>query len=475
MSAALPSLPPELLDHITGFMPNRAHLSNLSRTCRTLHTKTRKQLYESYRNIHLVWEGNASTVKKHEAGTIRTTKSPRIDCLLRTILENPELAEQITSVSFQSIGFGHESYAPRPILLERLPAHDIESIVSLIRGTTMSADNWRYGLENDDPNASIALLLWACPNLTDLDIGVDFIRANLYLQGVLWMLPDSMIPPHFGSTRAICNIRSVALGTREDHDADRATAHESNWRLRHPLSWRCFLPFLLHSPLQVATMNMLASITTDALDDMDKLPVCETLKTLRLLDASATPEGVGNLLACTPNLTKLEYEYCMPYDAHLRRQHLGETLGHVKKKLEHFRFYVYIMGPSENIDNYVIGQCPLQDFPVLSTLHISPHILLSWFPPEAQSLGDALPKHLKALCLNGDFAIAESNEWMGPELIQIASDFIEGGEWRAYTPELKAFYVENLKEDEWLEPDEVTTLRELCERNGLVYEDRTGF
>jgi hypothetical protein len=462
MPARLDTLPQELLDNILSYLPDctdRAHISN---SCKSLHAKTIQSLYKS---IHLVWHGNAASTADGEKR--RTTRSPRLDILLATLLERPDLASQIDSVNVEAIGFRHGSSGwTKPCLLTAPSKHNVGCVIGVLKRAKFQETKWRPALERNDLDAILALFLWSCPNVSNLRIGIDLVRNNYYLGDILWAILPS---PHQDFQQGCRNVHKIAVGTRTDYHRDYADP-EKTWvqGLDSKLDWRCYMSFLWFPFLNEAQMNLDDGMTVKAFEMMGHSPTCSQLKRLQLPDSSVRPEILTKVLACTPNLTSLEYEYCMKYNTTLWCENLVRALDHVKNTLEHLKFTMRIMDLTKSVYNYVEGRCQLENFPKLVSLHISPSLLLGWKGDTTLRLGDVLPKSLKAVCLTDDLNMAETFDWFDA-LVPVCSAFIEEELWKVYTPQLETIFITKPVDDEFLLPEEEAVMIDLCDRNGLKF------
>jgi hypothetical protein len=73
--------------------------------------------------------------------------------------------------------------------------------------------------------------------------------------------------------------------------------------------------------------------------------------------------------------------------------------------------------------------------------------------PSDTVLARALPRGLQELFLIGNDNDKQSGEWRVEEVVQPVTDFVEGQNWRRYTPNLQRLYVANLLEDDGLEQE----------------------
>jgi hypothetical protein len=89
--------------------------------------------------------------------------------------------------------------------------------------------------------------------------------------------------------------------------------------------------------------------------------------------------------------------------------------------------------------------------------------------PSDTLLARALSRGLQELFLIGNDNDKQSGEWRVEEVVQSVTDFVGGGNWRRYTPNLQRLYVANLFEDDGLEQECKDRLAAVVEQNDLEY------
>jgi hypothetical protein len=177
-----------------------------------------------------------------------------------------------------------------------------------------------------------------------------------------------------------------------------------------------------------------------------------------------TPDRLARLLPCTPALKKLDYEYWTTDKEFPVCESLSTAFDVIKSTLEHLRFVCHIKSPTVCAKFLVDGACHFHGFPVLSSLHLSPTVLLGCKPFFAPRIEEVIPPSLKELCFADD---SLGNAWDAKELTSVLYDFIEG-DWGATAPELQRVYIAN--NNRWFDETGENYLQNLCEENGLQYE-----
>jgi hypothetical protein len=478
-------LPQELLEHIFSHITAKQDISNLSRTCKALHAKTTEHLYK---NITMKWQAIHPTrpltvFNQHAAQSLRP------NFLLQTILAKPEYAQSITSIKLQSMGIGgywsswdtfprrkkplekrKPDIAPTwTVAMQRLVTDVVRKIALEEQrddhgdGFAVSNQSWCDSIFMYDLDATIALLIWICPNLVSLDLGFHIGDDVLFLPRLLEKL--SFIGS--GLQAPGChNLRKITLGRMRiagEDEEESGIWTRVQWTHSH-MDWRGYWAFFWCQNIQEIEMNLKDEITCEGFRELVSPPICSTLATLRLRESTVTPDRLARLLLCTPALKKLDYEYWTADKEFLVCESLSTAFSVVKSTLEHLRFVCHIKSPTVCAKSLVDGACHFHDFPVLSSLHLSPTVLLGCKPFFAPRIKEVVPPSLKELCFADD---SLGNAWDAKELTSVLYDFIEG-DWGATAPRMQRVYVTN--DNHWFDETGENHLRNLCEANGLEYD-----
>jgi len=476
-------LPQELLENVLSYLPSSQDVSNLSRTCKALHAKTVAHLYS---NISMEWQVVQATRQLTVAG-VDVLQALRPNLLLQTILANPAYAQSITALKLQSTGLGnfwyssfnyprrreplekrHPDVAPNWTNAKQRLALDAVRNVGLEwhhRGRedpfAVSGCSWYEAILMYDLDATMALLVWMCPNLVSLDLGFHIGDDVVYLPEVLWRMSSAGAESQALGCR---KLRNVHLGhVHIDNEEEQPSDRWSRVRCLHPhLDWRGYWAFFWCPNIQKIEMSLMDETAYAGFQKATPLPVCSTLTILRLGESSVKPDTLAKLLSCTPALRKLDYEYWVRDQAFITVDcaSLSAAFNSVKNTLEHLRFFCQMHSPG-SVDVY--GKCHLRDYPVLSHLHVSPAVILGDDASLWPRIEAVMPSSLEELCFVDDDLL---EFWSPKELIPLLDDFFQG-DWRARTPKLQRVYATDNKS--WLDAYGTDYLRLLSERNGLEH------
>jgi hypothetical protein len=138
MASPLQALPQELLDNVTHHLTKNADLAALSQTCRELHGRTIKTVYET---ITMVWPDEITDLLSQHG-----RRPPRVDLLLQTLIKHP-----------QYIG----------------------------------AEEVKRAIKDDSVGIMVALVLWHCPNLLDLRLEAALVSQHSFHTRPFW---DKLLP-----------------------------------------------------------------------------------------------------------------------------------------------------------------------------------------------------------------------------------------------------------------------------------------
>ncbi|ORY00889.1 hypothetical protein BCR34DRAFT_102523 [Clohesyomyces aquaticus] len=147
-----------------------------------------KTLEFVYNNITMVWKGNALTTSY--GGYFETVVSPRIDLLLRTILETlqvkvlekkPSYTRWISTSHLLAEGFERNQISFTPSLPEQSP-----SVGEVLREVMQNRDSaWsdivHAAISHVSVDAFIALFLGSCTNLKSITLGFSLVKNNSFI------------------------------------------------------------------------------------------------------------------------------------------------------------------------------------------------------------------------------------------------------------------------------------------------------
>ena len=389
-------LPQELLEIVLSYLPPSQDVLNLSRTCKALHAKTIAHLYS---NINMQWQAGHAT-RPLTVADEDVVHALRPNFLLQTILAEPAYAQSITALKLQSTGLGvccyscfgdprrreplekrHPNVAPTWTNAKQRLALNAVRNARLEwhhrgRGDAFAVGgcSWYEAILMYDLDATMALLVWMCPNLASLDLGFHIGDDVVYLPEVMWKLSSAGAEPQALGCRKLRNVHlgHVHIAGEEEQPSDRW----SRVRYLHPhLDWWGYWALFWCPNIQKIELGLMDEIAHAGFQKATSLPVCSTLTTLRLGESSMKPDTLAKLLSCTPALRRLDYEYWVRDQAFITVDcaSLSAALNSVKSTLEHLRFFCQLHSPG-SVD--VHENCDFRDYPVLSSLHVSPAVIL---------------------------------------------------------------------------------------------------
>lgn len=428
MPRSLGDLPQELLEAIMTNIRHHADLSSLSRTSKKLHHRTSRTLYT---NITMVWRGQyaAHADSRYHSSKVRQRRdAPTIDKLLRTLLEQPLLAEHLVSMDLESRGYRSSriKYSPpkEHLLFEKvfdtshtglirkafdeIPIGDSDFVKRLIDGVL-----------GHDLDAIIVLMLLKCHNLKHLAMDINIFRRNIYMSQIL----AKLLPG--GGPRPLPYLRTIKLGTTLLED-------ETAYHLYENRSWTCpsnilrlsdYLPIFYISGLREATLCLPEVPYEITFEWPLSPPQLASLTALHLTDSMLHPESLHHILCVTPQLVTFTYEVwhdCGRFDAGA----IPSALLHVRSTLQHLKINIEHLVDKGNgtlgyyIGDWVIGYCSLRNMLHLKTIAIPVCFLLGWTRMDAPALADVLPPNVTVLELWGDLDDADEYDWNDGDLLK---------------------------------------------------------
>lgn len=459
--ASLVTLPQEIIDEIiSGLAQNE--ISRLSMTCQKMRKATKEALF---RNVTMVWRGDESSSQK--------TSIPRIDCLLRTFVENPQLATYVSIINVQEVGYRKTSRrggTPQlpGIVVSKDYAESVQQILDDIDCIEpQSKKRLKEGVLSNSFDAVIALVLLLCPNITTLELGLDILVDNEYLPHIF---------EYFGlntTSRKSAHLESMQdlrLGTSMYPEEDSFT-----FLVRYPQTISGKMPQLnTYLPLFYLSNLKHLEVSLPGLPKGQEFvwpastpPQLMALTSLRLHACSISPEILRQMLAATPSLTNLYYDCWLEasaFDASM----LETALGLVKNTLENLEVNLQFWSrdsvqPYEYKATWVRGTCSTRHMSALTTLSIPLMVLSGWKPDSGWSLADTIPSNLQHLTIFGDCGYYDGYGWEEEDLLQEFDAFFGEGRWKTLCPNLQEF---RFTHSDW---DSATELEELCLRNGVIF------
>ncbi|KAI9877136.1 MAG: hypothetical protein M1830_004711 [Pleopsidium flavum] len=443
-------LPVELWDLILHHVAQK-DLATLNSVCETLHILTEPLLYAEIR-----WtEGEPSEVSQ---------RSPRIHLLLRSILNRPELAFHIKHAHFRSyFVFMHWE---QPNLIPSLWQDDgvgsgftpkeMATAEGLIeRAKLCPKKEWREELQRGASDVIIAILLSQLSKLERLDLEVPGQTDERPLVGsifrqALTSAPSALGLPRFESLKAV----DVSVDGRNIY---------------------CFHP-KIDFDTQVASLFDLPAVESLTISWLapeppiwpGRQPITPTLTTLIFKNSRLDENILGQLLAATPNLKRLEcpLAYDVEIDEYCRCAKLRSALEQIETTIESLTISVKFWSSGEKDETWglypgVVGSIgSMKEYTRLKHLEMPLVVLLGWYPDYAPWLWDVLPEQLETICCRDDMTIFETYKWSREEMLEEFTDYLSGASV------LKEFTL-SLREARWGERYD-SELRQVCEAAGVA-------
>jgi hypothetical protein len=468
-AASLPSLPQELVDKITSLLSRRADVSSLSMTSKNVRAATVEYLFQ---DITMVWYEDSGVERMGDDPVQNSI--PRIDCLLRTLLENPQFADYVSTIDLQIAGYRASRYHKLPHK-PPLPTMAASTSYTLLVDNalcrvglhrTVIHEKMRYGVLNNEFDAVVALVLLMCPKMTSLTLGLDILLYNKFLSTVLgYALPGD-------EPSALGQLKTLKLGRNT-----LATEETTVFRVRWPRKWpgntldlHAYLPLFYLPTLQDVEISLPwlpygMSFAWPLLPP----PNLASLHTLHLPECSIQPEVLHNILLSTPNLTRLKYNCWMFYTTRFDASAFAAALELVKNTLMHLEVRLEFwsnetIGPGEDEEHkYVENECTLKNMVALETLSIPTCVLAGWWNDTARAFTDVLPPNVISVQLVDDCFWYESFDWQQDQLMAALRAFLGHEQRGMNTPRLKEIRVAYTN---WEEDQE---LLHLCRQNRLAF------
>lgn len=460
-SALFNIIPQEIVDSILESLPDGKDRLHLSTTSRALRAKTRKKAYES---LELFWEGNATESEIREESS-KTLQAPRLDLLIRTLVEDTQLAENVLKLELQAAGFrGLSGLWFKPSQLAILEANSLHQLAARSGLDWQDMEGFATALGEGDTDAFIALLLSVLPGLTTLTVGLDVIRKTRFLPQVL----SRLISPR--ANKLCQKVKRICLGPQFNNEDP--YRFDRIRRLPRMLDWRNYLSYLFLPDLEELEMNLLEPVAQQGLRLLPCIPQVQNLRTLQLIESTIKPSTLGQLLSGAPSLARLDYEFSFSYSRYLDCAELIASLQHVRLTLQRLSFVCYVfsldtLGPEGQEMEYVVDCASFANFPRLEILHISPCVLFGWTRQGAPLLEKLLPHQLSHLHLSNEFQFYELYDWNPATLTEYLDHSFAGQNWRHGSYQLRELCVTN--KNVWFSDSERDVTDALCQRHAVKF------
>lgn len=423
---SLVSLPQELFEMITSRLPDLKDLSALSKTSKVIRAAIIPLIYKK---ISMVWTGTwidaVFTSRKH----------PRIDLLIRSLIERPDYVDLIRKINLGATGHRSEGYNVKPNLEFASPLTlESKSRVRevLLRCGIANEDRLSLAVEENDAHGIGAFLLLLCHKVKIINFGIDFILGNPFLTDVLRC---AVLGKSSTGESAFQNLRYLSLGCAWENDWRAPLLHvtrpESVPSI-HSYLLLFYLPNLIAIQMNLPDRELINKQQSNFSWPIPLAPSCSLLQELRLPASTIPPSSLDEILKCTPNLITLEYG-CVQENGTIDAEAISVSLHKIRKTLKELKIKARAWDGTISST----GFCYLKDFPVLEFLAIDTFILVGRDPNTAPAMADLLPANLITLRFNEDVWPDSDTTWYQPRLSRFLASFIVDQRYKRVTPRLE--------------------------------------
>ncbi|RDW74901.1 hypothetical protein BP6252_06043 [Coleophoma cylindrospora] len=403
--ANLASLPTETIEHIL-LCTTQKDMISLSRTNKLFHRVTTSRIFET---VELKLQSLDQACLDRVRG--------RLYLLLRSILENPALAELLRSFSLSAFGntfSGPISRVNQPE--EFLTAREEQIAVNVISQTNLATEKaaWIRSLREREVDSVVALILALSPNLRFLGLDINFFPPP----GVPIL---SMVLKHMfvkdSSSWALCSLqqlKTLELKIPPPYSEP-------------PIEFSGFLECCYAPAIHDVTTTLPKSWR---LAQLGQRPQFSSLRHLKLRHTQAMAGQLRELLSSTPNLQSLQYDfYCIVdsggvNDAYVYGSAISRAIEEVKSSLVKLVLSITMAARtateiSAGLRWGIRGQmASLQQFERLQYLEVPLALLLGWSPQLAPALDDILPRSIQNLYITGHLDDFSNWEWTADDTLQ---------------------------------------------------------
>jgi hypothetical protein len=267
-------------------------------------------------------------------------------------------------------------------------------------------------------------------------------------------------------------LRSVQIDRHVDATKPVSMADER--RLARDLDWRFFFLFFKCAAIRDIDKYIQDTVAVMGLEELPMSLHAPSLRYLRLHKTSVLPTTLAEMLKWTPQLFRLEYEFCFRHNRRLDMRDLRKALLGVRKSLEHLAFTPQMVPcKCHTIKNlYAHGHCSVADFPVLETLHIPIWALVGWEPNNAPPLHAVLPSGLQCLCLRDTHTLngLDLFRWRAPAVLHYLAVELGGDDSERCSSSLRSITVVGAVTVSGFSGEDEQAFQRACQRRGLTCE-----
>lgn len=246
------------------------------------------------------------------------------------------------------------------------------------------------------------------------------------------------------------------------------------------------LPFFYHPSLELLSAPLPTSMGVSGLSPpptvwpTTTLPVC-TVRILDLHASRAKAAPLGFIVAQTPHLQSLHYEYCPWMEAWPEERLDCAEVRHVLQSLIHTLTDLTISlrtfsSRADEVEEGVVwieggrGIGSLVFLSRLIKLEIAISVLFSWKGDAGLGLKDVLPYSPKDMCIRDDCFSHPGNVYSEERIVEEIQSWIGSETWKRCNPKLKCVGLRLCKSTghNWSKESR-KTIMDLCEQEGLEF------
>ena len=300
-------------------------------------------------------------------------------------------------------------------------------IFAIISGLARSAatageeEQWTEDAEHGNSDLFQALLISQFPNLTQMTIGYDHLSYFWYVAQMF--------------ERVLCSEKAIN-GLSKFHHLKRVDVcvdmtYKEFRGLNHDLAY--LLPFFYLPSIQYLRM-IIPRFTTDVLWPTTR-PCTKSLTSLSLKGSGASEVLLARILAVTPNLKSLDYDFIFGafsslVPSYLCADSLAEALTHVKTTLEQLTIsiqsYCKLNFQYEYDDPRcaIKGSLSLHELESLVRLEVPTVVLLGQSRSREPHLAGRLPSRIRWFHLKDDMALSHNYVWRSGATLNILREYL---------------------------------------------------
>lgn len=410
--ASFRDFPSETICNIVSHLSSTRDLKEVSLVDKRLCELSRRSLYK---NIELAWNSR---------------RDPPLVRLLNNALRRPEIGNYVQSITCKGHDF-IEKIPVQPVPKMHVGDLDLDGCTELVKSFKVPfEDVWIREITVGTVDALLALFVAISTRLRTLQLSKNWTKSTNRFVGELF--ETALCQPGDSCLPKFEDLEDVALAFEQDFHRSVTHNHDSIMPL-------FYLPKIKHIQAAMHNLPVWQWPSQSAPD-----PSLLTSLDLRYI----REEQLGKILALTPSLKKLKWEWYFRPGVEGCENPIADldaicaALQPVRTTLTELKLLalsVVRLGDWEEEPVTIRGSlAPLSSFNI-KTLEVPIPFLAGWSPDEQQDFRQVIPEQIESFTISDDLMTQEQYNWKSLAMMETSSKFLSAAE--SEFPTLKEFSI----------------------------------